>query len=234
MTDDALRWLRRNFRIVILPVCNPYSFYGADASGHYNANGIEIHNNFIVDFSNASDATHGTEPLTEVETNYINNVMQTYRDDAVCLLSCHSNATKGANFIWGSVATKLMVNTVLRLVDMMSYAWDKKYDNYRNAIDTIKSQGSNPQDDGDYRCGFANMSTSFGTEAKQALYHGFQGLNVEVYERFYLFDPDGTDAALAVSRGAEVYVNLLRLLAVTYDNNDRDKYAPTPAYEFVD
>ena len=230
--NPALRDMRRNCRFIVIPMSNPYCFVNyANAVGHYNANGVEIHNNFKVDFNNTIDATHGTAPLSEVETRYIDNAMRKYADTGVCLLTCHSNATKGSNFIWGSVATKFMCNVSMRLVDLMSYAWDSKYDNYRTAIDTQKVGNSNPQEDGDYRCGFASLSTSTGTETKQALWYGMQGINVEVYERFYLFDPNGTDTALAINRGAEVYVNLLRLLAVTYDHNDRDKYAPIPPYK---
>ena len=231
--NPDLRDMRRNCRFIVIPMSNPYCFttYGNSGGGHYNANGVEIHNNFKVDFNNAIDATHGTAPLSEVETRYIDNAMRKYADTGVCLLTCHSNATKGSNFIWGSVATKFMCNVSMRLVDLMSYAWDSKYENYRTAIDTQKVGNSNPQEDGDYRCGFASLSTSTGTETKQALWYGMQGINVEVYEKFYLFDPDGSDMALAVSRGAEVYANLLRLLAVTYDHNDRDKYAPSPAYK---
>jgi hypothetical protein len=231
--NPNLRDMRRNCRFIVIPMSNPYSFtsYSNSGGGHYNANGVEIHNNFYVDFNNAIDSTHGTAPLSEVETRYIDNAMRKYADTGVCLLTCHSNATKGSNFIWGSVVTKFMCNVSMRLIDLMSYAWDAKYDNYRTAIDTQKVGNSNPQADGDYRCGFASLSTSTGTETKQALWYGMQGINVEVYERFYLFDPDGTDVPLAVSRGAEVYVNLLRLLAVTYDHNDRDKYAPSPAFK---
>ena len=237
--NPKLRDMRRNCRFIVIPMSNPYSFtaYKASGGGHYNANGVEIHNNFAVDFNNAIDSTHGTAPLTEVETRYIDNALRKYRDTAVCLLSGHSNASKGANFIWGSVATKFMCNVSMRLVDLMSNAWDVKYDgtdgnyNYRELIDANKSNGSNPQDDGDYRCGYASLSTSSGTEAKQATLYGVQGFNVEVYEYFYPFDPTGTDKLLAYSRGAETYINLLRLLAVTYDHNDRDKYAPKPAYE---
>lgn len=231
--NPEFRDMRRNCRFIVIPMSNPYCFttYNNSGGGHYNANGVEIHNNFAVDFNNTIDSTHGTAPFSEIETRYIDNAMRKYADTGVCLLTCHSNASKGSNFIWGSVATKYMCNVSLRLVDLMSYAWDTKYDNYRTAIDTQKSTGSNPQEDGDYRCGFASLSTSTGTETKQALWYGMQGINVEVYEKFYLFDPDGTDVSLAVSRGAEVYANLLRLLAVTYDHNDRDKYAPNPPYK---
>lgn len=231
--NPNLRDMRRNCRFIVIPMSNPYCFttYSNSGGGHYNANGVEIHNNFTVDFNNAIDATHGTAPLSEVETRYIDNAMRKYADTGVCLLTCHSNATKGSNFIWGSVATKFMCNVSMRLVDLMSYAWDAKYDNYRTAIDTQKVGNSNPQADGDYRCGFASLSTSTGTETKQALQYGMQGINVEVYERFYLFDPDGTDAALAINRGAEVYANLLRLLAVTYDPKDKKDYAPNLPWE---
>lgn len=226
--NPNLRDMRRNCRFIVIPMSNPYSFtsYSNSGGGHYNANGVEIHNNFSVDFNDAIDPTHGTAPLSEVETRYIDNALHKYADTGVCLLTCHSNATKGSNFILGSVATKFMCNVSMRLVDLMSYAWDSKYENYRTAIDTQKVGNSNPQDDGDYRCGFASLSTSTGTETKQALRYGVQGINVEVYERFYLFDPAGSDMALAVSRGAEVYANLLRLLAVTYDHKDKKEYAP--------
>lgn len=231
--NPNLRDMRRNCRFIVIPMSNPFCFttYSNSGGGHYNANGVEIHNNFTVDFNNAIDSTHGTAPLSEVETRYIDNAMRKYADTGVCLLTCHSNATKGSNFIWGSVATKFMCNVSMRLVDLMSYAWDEKYDNYRTAIDEQKVGNSNPQDDGDYRCGFASLSTSTGTETKQALRYGMQGINVEVYERFYLFDPDGSDVALAVSRGAEVYANLLRLLVVTYDHKDKKEYAPNLPWE---
>lgn len=51
----------------------------------------------------------GAEPLSEVETQYVDNIMKE-NADAALFLTCHSFGDTSFNFIWPSIATPYMCN----------------------------------------------------------------------------------------------------------------------------
>lgn len=218
-TNPALRYIRRNMHFVVMPITNPYTFtsFGDTGTGHYNKNGVEIHNNFEVDFNNAIDSTHGTAALSEVETRYINNVMRKH-SDAAFMVSAHShqgNADRPNRSIWPSTATYFGCNIGYRLIDMMSHALSQKY-------------GTDWS--GDNRAGHGSLSSSSGTEAKQAMLYGIHGLTLEIGDTFHAFSADKL-SDYVITHGAETYINFIRIAMTAYSIHDRNKYAPKPAYE---
>jgi hypothetical protein len=243
--NPELRNFRRNTHLIVVPVANPYATIAnnyqsglstPNSYGVRNANGVEIHRNFEVDWIlNEAGSTHygGPEPLSEVETQYIDNILKNNTDAAV-FLSCHNCGVEtvwGTGFIWSSTATKYMCNMGFRLVDKLSDAWMDKYGDILSA--GIEEYKTDALADGDTRLGWAGLSTSPGTEAKQATKYGIQGTNVEICDPFQIHgtkeSPEPSMSAFTMSRGAEAYVNFLLTAFGVYDPKDKQQYAPVEA-----
>lgn len=233
--------LRRNTHFIVIPVINPYctitSNYNA-SMGVLNANGVQIHRNFEVGFIypdesgyvEAGNRNHGgTEPLSEIETQCLDNIFKE-NTDAAFFLTCHNfdspSETNGLGFIWASSATKYMCNMGYRLVDKMTKAW---LDKHGDALEAgIADYRTDNVSDHFIRLGHAHVSLTDGTETRQATKYGIQGNNVEVCNRFY---PHGTTASVepalsefTLSRGAETYINFLLTACGTYDYKDKEQY----------
>ena len=153
-------------------------------------------------------------------------------------LTCHSaqrDTRWGTGFIWASTATNYTCNLGYRLVDKLSKAWHKKYgttwkegcvreneyvlanpDTYPNAVKLA---------DGDYRAGHAHVSSTDGTETRQATKYGIQGANVEVLDTFWVLSDTGLDSKVT-THGAETYINYLLMYMGCYDHKDKRLYAP--------
>ena len=224
--------LRKNTHLIVVPAMNPYCLDSNNYSvsnGRKNANGVEIHRNFEVEHKvvDASSNNYGgAKPLSEVEAQYVDNIMKN-NTDAAFFLTCHNfdyDTYSGTGFIWPSVATHYMYNMGDRLINKMSKAWLDKYgDTFRNGVDAVKTDSIA---DGDYTVGSVGMSGTPGTETKQALKYGIQGTNVEIAKLFKVLEPNVTTAGSAqvMSRGAEVYINFLRMAFGCYDPKDKKQY----------
>ena len=238
--------LRRNVHFVVVPVMNPYCIVGAYSTnyGVQNANGVEIHRNFEVGFKYPGQSGYiepgnrshgGTAPLSEVESQYIDNLFKQY-PDAALFLTCHSaqrDTRWGTGFIWASTATEYTCNLGYRLVDKLSKAWHKKYgttweegcvreNNFVLADPTTYPNGVQLEA-GDYRAGHAHVSSTNGTETRQATKYGIQGANVEVLDTFWVLSSTGLDSKLT-THGAEVYINYLLMYMGCYDHKDKKQY----------
>ncbi len=254
MTNPALRDVKRNAHLIVVPMCNPYAINGEySATNHRkNANGVEIHRNFTVDhqvIDSSSNNYGGTEPLSEVESQYIDRIMKE-NTDAAFFASCHNfdgrdtskpfgqsggGSDYGTTFVWPSTATTYMYNLGGRLGVKMSEAWEDRYgDAWRAQIDAIRAAraaaGLTYQPEGDYSVVHVGVSTSPGTEAKQCLLYGIQGATVEVGGNMMALNTVNADST-TVTRGAEVYINLIKTGLACYNCRDKDEYAPIPAYE---
>lgn len=239
-TNSELAELRRNVHFIVIPVLSPYSLLGDyDVVGHaLNANGVEIHRNFEVGFSVSGEGTihyTGTEPLTEVESQYLDNVLKE-NTDASYFLTCHSfdrDYTWGVGFLWGSSATKYMCNLCYRVIDKMGKAWHKKYGTtWENGIatqnayvlsDATKFPNARELEDGDYRIGHAGLTNTGGCEQRQATKYGIQATNFEVCDYFRIFDDVGLSTK-AVTHGTEAYINFFLTAMGVYNHKDKKEY----------
>lgn len=238
--NPELRHFRRNTHLIVVPVANPYATIAdnyqsglstPNSYGVRNANGVEIHRNFEVDWVlTEAGTTHygGAEPLSEMETRYIDNILKE-NTDAAFLLSCHNCGVDtfwGTGFIWASTATKYMCNMGYRVIDKLSDAWMEKYGDTLSA--GIAEYKTDLVEDGETRLGWTGISTSPGTEAKQATKYGIQGTNVEICNPFQIHgtkaSPEPSMSAFTMSRGAEVYVNFLLTAFGVYDPKDKKEY----------
>ena len=231
-TNPAFEDIRRNCHIIVVPCANPFCLTSQTAiegwrMSHVNANGVAIHNNFNVDHSTSGAVGEynygGTKPCSELETQYIDKIMAD-NSDAVAFVSCHNNDYStyyGSHVIWASSATYHMCNLTFRLVDKMSKAWINKYgQTLKNAIDEYKIN----MDADDYRLGRATMSSSKGTEQKNALKYGIQGVNVEISRMMKIFSGNTDGTSEVMTHGAEVYANLIRTIFMAYENSDKKAY----------
>ena len=251
ITENAeLDDLRRNVHFVVVPIINPYCFtdIGAysETYGVLNANGIQIHRNFEVGFiypgesgySEFGQRNHGgTEPLSEIETQNIDNIFKEF-PDAALFMTCHSaqrDTVWGTGFIWASTATNYTCNLGYRLVDKMSKAWHEKYgttweegcvrENEYVLADKTTYPNATALAEGDYRAGHAHVSSTDGTETRQATKYGIQGANVEVLDTFWVLSDTGLDSKVT-THGAETYINYLLMYMGCYDHKDKKEYAP--------
>lgn len=254
-TNPELSDLRRNVHFIVMPMINPTGFTDS-TYGVRNPNGIQVHYNFEVDFKYPSDAgyvangnrNHGGEtPLSIPETRYFDELMERYKDTLAIVISCHNNDVdvyRGTDFIWCSCATHYMCNLGFRFADKMSAAWRKKHGAafdeglaWANAYVLARaSEGSTlfneqyaqTRPEWDYRVGMASLSTSGGTEYKQAIKYGVHGVNVEVCDRCMILDKDFSKKRTAnvTTMGCETYVNFFRTFMAVYDPKDKKEYAP--------
>jgi hypothetical protein len=242
-TNSELAELRRSVHFIVIPVLNPYSISGPYATvGHAaNYNGVEIHRNFEVGFTVANEGTihySGATPLSEVETQYLDNILKA-NTDAAYFLTCHSfdrDKTWGVGFLWGSSATKYMCNIAFRVIDKMGKSWHKKYgttwelgikaqNNY--LLENIATYpNATALEEGDYRIGHAALTNTAGCEQRQATKYGIQATNFEVGETFFVLDETSLSAK-AITHGAEAYVNFFLTAMGVYDHKDKKQYAPT-------
>ena len=229
--------LRRNTHLIVMPCVNPYCTIAAnydDSIGVLNANGVQIHRNFEVGFIypnqsgyvEAGNRNHGgIAPLSEIETQYIDNIMK-QNTDAAFFLTCHSFGDESFNFIWPSVATPYMCNMGYRLIDKLSNAWLAKYGEELVGIEEYRASDVPTWDN---RLGFAHISRTDGTETRQATKYGIQGANVEICGRFWTHgtkaNPEPSMSSFTMSRGAEVYVNFLLTAFGVYDHKDKAIYS---------
>lgn len=237
-TNPELSELRRNVQFIVLPLVNPYAF--VDSSWIKNANGVEIHRNFEVAHEVTEEGSHhygGEEPLSEVESQYLDSILAENKD-AAYFLSCHSNQRDtqwGTGFIWPSAGTKYMCNMGFRLIDKMSQAWHLKYgaefeegvarENAAVLANPEKYPAAEALAEGDYRVGFAHVSSTPGTETRQATKYGIQAVNVEVCDTFWVLDGTALSEK-AMTHGAETYINFFLTAMNCYDYKDKILYQP--------
>ena len=232
VTNPDFDDIRRNAHIIVIPCANPFCLTSQTAidgwrMSHVNANGVAIHNNFNVDHRTSGNVGEynygGSAPCSELETQYIDKVMKD-NSDAIAFVSCHNNDYStyyGSHVIWASSATYHMCNVVFRLIDKMSKAWINKYgDALKTSIDEYKIN----MDANDYRLGRATMSSSAGTEQKNATLYGIQGVNVEISRMMKVFSGNTDGTSEVMTHGAEVYANLMRTLLAAYSYTDKEAY----------
>ena len=81
--NPALVYLRNRVRFVVIPIQNPYGFRNNHRT---NVTPVDLNRNFPPYWSGWSDGQpKGSEPLSELETNYINTLMTMYPDTVSCI-----------------------------------------------------------------------------------------------------------------------------------------------------
>lgn len=214
-TEPLLETLHWNVEFIVVPIVN---LYGFDNNTRKNENGVDIARNFTEKWELASDnplsdTYRGTAPLSELESQYIDELMQV-NNDAILFASYHNFYAPSLNeyFIWGSAGSMFTVQIYKNLISMLSRKWKKDYDWL-------------PQDDTTY-FGYSSLSVSPGSEGMQAVAYGIQGGIFEVCSAFYLEPGYANYDSIALTLGLEAFVNYLILAlkhCVAYYNSDASK-----------
>lgn len=95
LTDTHMSYMRNKVRIVVIPMVNPWGVQNATRT---NFRGVDINRNFqfgwnICPVGTGTVEYKGTAPLSEAETQYVNNVMQQYANDGtVAYVDVHAGA----------------------------------------------------------------------------------------------------------------------------------------------
>lgn len=218
-TNPELIDLRRNIHFIVVPVLNSY---GVNAKLRKNINGVDLARNFEVGFVAGTDSSSaeysGTEPLSELECQYLDNIMAENKD-AILYVSCHSmqmSSKQGSSggtvqkpylYMWGCSATKYFENISGKVIDKLSRAWRTKYDNIPDSPYTI--------------LGHATMNAPEGSEGKQAIKYGIQGGTFEVCDYFRYNNYNTAHTGFSLARASEVYVNLILTAVDCYDYKDK-------------
>jgi hypothetical protein len=229
--------IRRNAHIIVVPCSNPFGLTSQAQidnwqMSHVNANGVAIHNNFGVEHNTynanvplGSLNYGGTEPYSELETQYIDRLMAE-NTDAIAFVTCHNfnqDLVFGSMAIWASSATAHMCNLAFRLIDKISKAWHNKYGSVlQEGIDAYKNDAL---PEGETRLGYAQFSTSAGTEQLNATKYGILATNLEISDNMRAFTNKQFSSEV-MTHGAEVYANFFRTILASYDYNDKKEYAP--------
>lgn len=230
VSNPDLRPLLRNIHLIVLPCANPYAMTQSTTGNLYlNANGVEIHRNFEVGFVDyktfEKDGTtvlqySGDAPLTEPESIAIDNIMKTNTDMAF-VLSAHSFSKRtDGRVMWCSAGTKYTCNLASRVISKMSDSWNKRFSEDLVKADTYEGKYADTY-------GYVSISSTGGSEYRQATKYGIQGFNIEVSGDFVAStnaDYKKDYSHFGISRYAEFYANVLLTAFGVYDYKDKDKY----------
>jgi hypothetical protein len=205
-TNSDLIDLKRNAHFIVMPMVNAYA---GNEKTRKNANGIDIARNFEVDFVASTDTTAetygGTEPLSELESQYVDRVMSE-NTDAWFFISCHNYFSGTDDYVnlWGSAATRYFHNLCQKLIDKLSREWGNKY----SFVPDNKYIGA------------SEMSAPKGSEGMHAIKYGIQGGTLECRSNFPYHSATNY-TAFSQSRATEVYINFLLTALGNYEPSDK-------------
>ena len=198
LDDEGLAALRYNFHFIIVPICNPWGF---DNSSRTNSNGVDLARNFPAGWIQGtyytpphSTSTYGgTAPLSEVEAQYLNQIMLDNLD-MLTAVDVHNFFGTGYTFLWGAAAEIFSRSVVLNHVQAMDRKWKKEY------------EFMNP--DPEVYIGHASEKAPGGSLGVQAVDYGIKsGLTYEMNIRVGA-DPNGNILdSNTITMGYEAMVN---------------------------
>ena len=206
-TNPSLEAIKFGVHFIVVPVVNPYA---CDTKSRKNANGVDLARNFSVDWQASSDPSSetysGTSALSEPESQAVNQVMADNKD-AIIFASCHSfqGTSEDTKAIWGSCATLYTTNLVGKLINKMSNAWRKKYEEVPDSLSTM--------------LGYCETSAPNGSEGKQALAYGIQGLTLETCD-YFRYNSANPLTSFVISRNAESYINFISIVLGCWESTD--------------
>ncbi|MCC5894826.1 MAG: DUF2817 domain-containing protein [Alkalibacterium sp.] len=102
-TSSQLSYLRNKVRLIVIPVQNPWGM-SQDPKTRQNSRGVDLNRNFDYKWSafptqNPFDHEYkGTGAISEIETRYIVDTLEQYRD-AIAYLDFHNIGADSANYV---------------------------------------------------------------------------------------------------------------------------------------
>jgi len=205
-TDPLLEILRWNVNFIVVPIVNPYGFNNITRK---NSNGVDLNRNQTAGWTNTelpeSEWYGGIAPLSELESQYINNILLT-NTDITFYVDFHNYGTPSAHphdFIWVAAPyifgnqSYFMQTLGKSLISKMSRKWKKE-------------QNSFPQDN-TTMFGYTGPLDG-GTIAYQAATYGYVATDFEVANILPDEISPHIDSALVTKYATEVFTNLLLLV----------------------
>ncbi|NLK92091.1 MAG: DUF2817 domain-containing protein, partial [Bacteroidales bacterium] len=199
-SDETLEVLRWDVHYIVIPIVNVYGFTN---NTKFNPNNVNIARNFPSGWVKIDDPMAdnygGTEPLSELETQCVDQVLQE-NTDAIYFGSYHNffSDVHPHFFIWNAAATKLQLDIGKYFISKMSRKFKKDHTIF-------------PQDETSY-LGWANMGAPLGSEGRHAsVAYGIQGGTFETCVQVMLESEPERYSSLALTLGTEAFINWLAL-----------------------
>ncbi|MDD4592481.1 MAG: M14 family metallopeptidase [Parabacteroides sp.] len=196
--DKALEFLRFNVDFIVIPLMNPY---GALFDTRRNANFVDLNRNWLEDWQfnpDTSDITYaGTEPLSELETQYVNQIFID-NSDASAIIDCHNyrmpSSIQEENFLWCEAPDILTSQVCDEYGYRMLSSWAKKYNYITPDTNISRVTGSGPG----------------GRTAKQGRLYGIPiSCTYEVADGIVLNPESANYDSQAITLAYEAFVNFL-------------------------
>ena len=209
--DPALEYLRWNVHFIIVPIVNPWGWDWVHDNGNRtgtrkNSNGVDLARNYPTGFVAGTDPTSatysGTSPLSELEAQYCNAILEGNKDELIYVTEFHNFFTRNGS-LWNAAATNFQINLGEHLVNFLSRKWKKEHDFM-------------PQDETTL-IGLADLTAPRGSLGVHATSFGIHGGTFEISEYCPWETIEGggggkENSPLAIKFGMDVLANWLSLV----------------------
>lgn len=198
-SDEVLEALRWDVHFIVIPLVNPWGF---ENKARKNANGVDLNRNFKPEWQlveSSSESYGGEEPLSELETQYVYDVMVN-NNDITFTIDFHSFFSSPydtpKNFIWTMTHNYYGLTKGRHLISKLSREWKKRHSFLADRNDMF---------------GYASYAPD-SSLSHQAFDLGLNGFTIEVEQQFEL-EPEYTEHnTMAVTLGLETFTNYVASL----------------------
>ena len=123
--NGLMGWFRSNIHFVVVPIVNPWGYVNYDRR---NSRGVDLNRNYIPFWRlGESDPTswwyRGESELSEKETQYVYNILNTYKDKAIFYYSYHTFGESAQGwehlscYFYGSLEEQKLQRIGINLID---------------------------------------------------------------------------------------------------------------------
>lgn len=199
--DSTLETLRFNVGFIVMPLVNPHSY---NSKKRTNSNGVDINRNFPKDWEYAdatvgSNTYRGTTPLSEIESQTVNNLMLRERNNILGLIDFHNFDIPADNyyFLLGFPGNNFTSNIMSNLIQRMDRKWKKEYSFVNQAENVFLGR---------------NETIIPGALNTQAAALGIKGaIAFEVDYKVFASPTSTYNDSLTMTMGYEAFVNFLAM-----------------------
>jgi Zinc carboxypeptidase len=195
--DEQLETLRWNVVFSVIPILNPWGLDNGDP--RKNSNGVDINRSFPFGWSKKDPAATdygGETPLSELEAQYLANILKTEKD--IAYYGDFHNFFSNSNmnyFVWNIGGTLLNNNIARTLVTQLSRKWSNDHISF-------------PQNE---FMGHASMPTG-GSTCNYAGSLGIESSIFEVCEKFLWDSNEPTFSSNVIALASEAQLNWLYIV----------------------
>lgn len=197
--DELLEALRFNIHFIVVPIVSPWAY---DNASRVNFNGVDINRNMPDNWTQGVEGYTwgGTNPLSEPETRYINQILLDNLD-MLAFIDFHNfgKPTDGYSFIWCSALNNVTRTAGVRHIQKIDRKWKKDHTFMNQAADKF--------------IGYVTKNATGGTLGNQANIYGIPGATTYEITGIVSANPAATDHdSFAMTMGYEAFMNYLLVL----------------------